>query len=147
MARFRNCICRALARRQFTDGTRIRVYRKLLTDMRAGLPLVRSLDRMVDFASRSGIRPGAPLACILTEWRERLSNGESFGRAVRGWVPEAEEFLLDGQSGRELEEALQHCIELGNVQAGGSRAVLKAFAFPVVFLIGAALFLATIEGS
>lgn len=146
MARFRNCISRALARCQFTDDTRIRVYRRLLTDMRAGVPLVRSLDRMVDFASRSGIRPRAPLACILTEWRERLSNGKSLGQAVSGWVPEAEEFLLDGQSGRELEEALQHCIELGSVQVRVKPGILKVIAFPVVALMGAVLFLATIEG-
>lgn len=129
------------ARLQFNGKVRNKVYKKLSNYLKSGVSLTAALRMMYLHASDDGKKPQAPLAVVLQQWRERIGNGDPFGTAIKGWVPEGDRVLLDGGDKADLKDALLDCIKIQNARARISGTIKKGMAYPIMLLIGALLFL------
>ena len=72
---------------QFSNKTRLKLYRKIASLMRNRFSLMDALDMLHDSASNGGKNPGEPLAIAIAAWGRSLNNGKTFSEALKGWAP------------------------------------------------------------
>ncbi|MDD3370330.1 MAG: type II secretion system F family protein [Alphaproteobacteria bacterium] len=107
---------------------RYRIYRKLEGMLRSNEALSRSLDRLYQNVTEMGKYPNRPAAIALREWFLKDRAGISLSKAMEGWVPTGELYLirageesgalartlnfiqLMGERGREMREAVSYAI-------------------------------------
>ncbi len=114
---------------------RLKLYRKLSALLRNNFTLMDALDRLWMIASKDGKSMGEPFAIAISIWQGRLENGESFSKALRGWVPFRERLMLSVGDVSRLETALVHVIK---VAEGSDRIIaplISAFAYPLFLLV------------
>ncbi len=119
-----------LTRAQFkwNRKTRYRIYRKLEGMLRGNEALSRSLDRLYQNVTEVGKYPKRPAAVALREWFLKDRAGISLSKAMEGWVPTSELYLirageesgalartlafiqLMGERGRQMREAVSYAI-------------------------------------
>ena len=75
---------------QFSNKTRLKLYRKIASLMRNRFSLMDALDMLHDNASNGGRNPGEPLAIAIAAWGRALNNGKTFSDALKGWAPARE---------------------------------------------------------
>jgi type II secretory pathway component PulF len=104
------------ARSQFSEGARLRLYRKITTMLTNGLPLLKVLDELWERASFQGRKPNEPLAIVLADCRRMVKNGFLLCEGLDWWIPATEKMIIMAgeQSGR-LEATLT--VLIGVVQA------------------------------
>jgi len=108
--------------------TRFRIYRKLEGMLRSNEALSRSLDRLYQNVTEMGKYPKRPAAIALREWFLKDRAGISFSKAIEGWVPTGELYLIRageesgalaktlsfiqtmGERGREMREAVSYAV-------------------------------------
>ncbi|PKU22812.1 type II secretion system F family protein [Telmatospirillum siberiense] len=96
------------ARLALTARVRMRLYRKIASLSRTGMPLPRALDAIWQVSSLGGKRSASPLARVVDSWRRKVYDGHTFGKALDGWVPVQEWSLIEagaGDLGQALDEA------------------------------------------
>lgn len=123
------------ARTQFSDTTRLRLYRKIAKMLSNGLPLLKILDELHDRASYHGKKPHEPVAIVLNDCRRMVQNGRLLSEGLEWWVPKAEQMIIMAgeQSGR-LEATLISVIDV--VQSGKKikSVILGGLAYPLAIL-------------
>jgi len=120
---------------QFGARERQRVYRKLATFLRNGVPLNESLRIMYFHASDDGKKANNPTAQILLEWRRAVSNGSSFGKAVAGWVPEGDRILLDAGEQSGLDEAIRDAMFIQNARKKIMSTIFGGMTYPAILTL------------
>ncbi|MDR3438186.1 type II secretion system F family protein [Telmatospirillum sp.] len=125
---------RLWAKASLSSRSRLRLYGKIASLSRTGMPLPRALDAVWQVTSVGGKRATSPQAFVVDAWRRKVYDGYSFGRALEGWVPEREWTIVEAGSG-DLGLALEEASGLIDSSQKMKGAVFTAIGYPL-FLSG-----------
>ena len=115
---------------QFSNKTRLKLYRKIASLMRNRFSLMDALDMLHDNASNGGRNPGEPLAIAIAAWGRALNNGKTFSDALKGWAPARERLMLSVGDVSDLEGALLNLIKVTEGSTKMIRPIIGAIAYP-----------------
>lgn len=133
---------RAWLKFNFGNAQRARIYRKLGSFLKNGVPLPDALRIMWKHATDDGKKPNDPTAQILRMWLDQIGNGRSFGRAVAGWVPNSDRIVIDaGESAGSLAMALENALFIQQSGKKIKSTIVAGLAYPVLLMILALGFL------
>lgn len=124
-----------LAKFQFGGKVRGRTYKKLATFLKNGVPLSEALTIMWRHTSEDGKKRNDPTALILNEWRKRVGNGDTFGTAISGWVPEGDRVIIDGGEKAGLHEAIMDAIKINAAGKKILKTIWLGAAYPIILTI------------
>lgn len=127
---------KAILKLQFGGPQRARVYRKLGSFLKNGVPLPDALRIMWKHATDDGKKPKNPTARILRTWLDQINNGRSFGRAVTGWVPNTDRIVLEaGESAGSLAVALENALFIQESGKKIKSTIIGGLAYPALLLL------------
>ncbi len=124
---------------QFSNKTRLKLYRKIASLMRNRFSLMDALDMLHDSASNGGKNPGEPLAIAIASWGRALNNGKTFSDALHGWAPSRERLMLSVGDVSDLEGALLNLIKVTEGSTKMIRPIIGAIAYPSFLMMMAIL--------
>ncbi len=124
---------------QFSNKTRLKLYRKIASLMRNRFSLMDALDMLHDGASNGGKNPGEPLAIAIAAWGRSLNNGKTFSEALKGWAPDRERLMLSVGDVSDLEGALMNLIKVTEGTTKMIRPIVGAITYPSFLLMMAIL--------
>ena len=119
---------------QFSNKTRLKLYRKIASLMKNRFSLMDALDMLHDGASNGGKNPSEPLAIAIASWGRSLNNGMTFSDALKGWAPDRERLMLSVGDVSDLESALLNLIKVTEGSTKMIRPIVGAITYPA-FLI------------
>lgn len=123
----------------FQGKARVKAYRLLARMTESNVKFKRALELLRDQYNKGGKKPRAPLALMMEEWISRLDEGASTGKMLHGWVPLAEEMVIDaGSRSNRINQALNDAAEISAASNAILWTVLKGLLYPV-FLAAAVL--------
>lgn len=114
----------------FSNETRLKVYRKLASLMRNRFSLMDALDLLHDSVTNGGKNPSEPMAIALASWGKALQNGLPFSDALKGWAPDRERLMLSVGDVSDLEGALLNLIRVTEGSTKMVRPIIGAIAYP-----------------
>ena len=124
---------------QFSNKTRLKLYRKIASLMRNRFSLMDALDMLHDGASNGGKNPGEPLAIAIAAWGRALNNGKTFSEALKGWAPDRERLMLSVGDVSDLESALLNLIKVTEGTTKMIRPIIGAISYPSFLMMMAIL--------
>ncbi len=127
-----------LAKMQFRTSKkqRYRIYRKLEGMLKGNEALSRSLDRLYQNVTEMGKYPKRPAAYALRDWFLKDRTGMPLARAMEGWVPDGELYLIRaGEESGSLAKTLGSIQEMGKRGSQMKQAVFQAVAYPVAMFM------------
>ncbi len=124
---------------QFSNKTRLKLYRKIASLMRNRFSLMDALDMLHDSASNGGKNPGEPLAIAIAAWGRSLNNGKTFSEALKGWAPDRERLMLSVGDVSDLEGALMNLIKVTEGSTKMIRPIIGAISYPSFLMMMAVL--------
>ncbi|MBP3514859.1 MAG: type II secretion system F family protein [Alphaproteobacteria bacterium] len=119
---------------QFSNKTRLKLYRKIASLMKNRFSLMDALDMLHDGASNGGKNPSEPLAIAIASWGRSLNNGMTFSDALKGWAPDRERLMLSVGDVSDLESALLNLIKVTEGSTKMIRPIVGAITYPA-FLV------------
>ena len=124
---------------QFRSNRRMRyrIYRKLEGMLKSNEALSRSLDRLYQNVTEMGKYPKRPAAIALREWFVKDRAGISLSRAMDGWIPTGELYLIRaGEESGALAKTLSFIQTMSERGREMREAVSYAVGYPVfIFLL------------
>lgn len=123
----------------FSNGARLKLYRKIASLMRNRFSLMDALDRLHDGISNGGKNPGEPMAIAIAQWSKHLQNGIPFSDALKGWAPDRERLMLSVGDVSDLESALLNLIRVTEGSAKMIRPIIGAVTYPSFLFMMAVL--------
>lgn len=128
---------------QFSGKDRLRLYRKVARFLRNGVPISQALDIMWNHASDDGKKPKAVQAVVIDEWRKKIKNGASFGRAIEGWVPDKDRIVIEaGETAGRLDTAIENAVFIYEGSKKIRSAIISGLSYPAVLVMVAIGFIA-----
>ena len=124
---------------QFSNKTRLKLYRKIASLMKNRFSLMDALDMLHDGASNGGKNPGEPLAIAIASWGRSLNNGNTFSEALKGWAPDRERLMLSVGDVSDLEGALLNLIKVTEGSTKMIRPIIGAISYPSFLMMMAIL--------
>lgn len=121
----------------FGTQERIRVYEKLHSFLTSNVPLRKALEIMYQHASDDGRKKNAPVAQILLEWTRAIKNGQEFGHAIQGWVPDSERLVIEGGEQASLPDAITRAILITESLRTIVGTIRNGLAYPVMLFCAA----------
>lgn len=130
----------------FSNETRLKIYRKLAALMRNRFSLMDALDMLHDGITNGGKNPSEPMAIALASWGRALQNGLPFSDALKGWAPNRERLMLSVGDVSDLESALLNLIKVTEGSTKMVRPIIGAVSYPsflfmmsilIIYAIGA----------
>lgn len=115
---------------QFSNKTRLKLYRKIASLMKNRFSLMDALDMLHDGASNGGKNPSEPLAIAIASWGRSLNNGMTFSDALKGWAPDRERLMLSVGDVSDLESALLNLIKVTEGSTKMIRPIVGAITYP-----------------
>ena len=115
---------------QFSNKTRLKLYRKIASLMKNRFSLMDALDMLHDGASNGGKNPSEPLAIAIASWGRSLNNGMTFSDALKGWAPDRERLMLSVGDVSDLESALMNLIKVTEGSTKMIRPIVGAITYP-----------------
>lgn len=115
---------------QFSNKTRLKLYRKIASLMKNRFSLMDALDMLHDGASNGGKNPSEPLAIAIAAWGRSLNNGMTFSDALKGWAPDRERLMLSVGDVSDLESALMNLIKVTEGSTKMIRPIVGAITYP-----------------
>ncbi|MFR3313768.1 MAG: type II secretion system F family protein [Alphaproteobacteria bacterium] len=119
---------------QFSNKTRLKLYRKIASLMKNRFSLMDALDMLHDGASNGGKNPSEPLAIAIASSGRSLNNGMTFSDALKGWAPDRERLMLSVGDVSDLESALLNLIKVTEGSTKMIRPIVGAITYPA-FLV------------
>ncbi|MFA4994426.1 MAG: type II secretion system F family protein [Bdellovibrionales bacterium] len=124
---------------QFRNNRRVRyrIYRKLEGMLKSNEALSRSLDRLYQNVTEMGKYPNRPAAIALREWFLKDRAGISLSKAMDGWVPTGELYLVRaGEESGALAKTLSFIQTMSEKGRAMREAVTYAVGYPFfIFLL------------
>lgn len=121
---------------------RIRVYEKLNTFLTSNVSLRQALEIMYQHASDDGRKKNAPVALILLDWLRAIKNGQSFGHAIQGWVPDSDRLVIEGgEQAGSLPQAIERAILVSESLRNIVATIRNGLAYPCLLFTAAIGFL------
>lgn len=125
----------------FSNKTRLKMYRKIASLMSNRFSLMDALDLLYDGASNGGKSPGEPIAIAIAAWSKSLQNGLTFADALKGWAPARERLMLSTGDVSNLESALLNLIKVTEGTTKMVRPIIGAIAYPAFLIFMSVLIL------
>lgn len=130
------------ARSQFSDGERLRLYRKIAKMLGSGLPLMKILEDLRRRASDNDRKPNEPLAIILDDCRRMVQNGHLLSDGLSWWVPRTEQMIImAGEQSGKLESTLLSVVEVVRASRKIKSLILGGLAYPLAVLALVAVYI------
>lgn len=127
---------------QFGAAQRIRVYQKLNRFLSSSVSLRQALEIMYQHASEDGRKPKNPTAVILLQWLRSVKNGQSFGQAIQGWVPDGDRLVIEGgEAAGNLPQSIERAVLISESLRLIVSTILGGIAYPVMLFLAAIGFL------
>lgn len=127
---------------QFGAAQRIRVYQKLNRFLSSSVSLRQALEIMYQHASEDGRKPKAPTAVILLQWLRSVKNGQSFGQAIQGWVPDGDRLVIEGgEAAGNLPQSIERAVLISESLRLIVSTIVSGIAYPVMLFLAAIGFL------
>ncbi len=118
---------------QFGIGTRMALYKKLMSFLKQGVPLMEVLIKFHELYAR---KKGDPRAVALNDWINAMKRGESFSQAIASWVPPSEVMLIEaGERSGSIVNSLQQAIEVTEAVKAMKKAIIGGLAYPAILLL------------
>ena len=116
---------------RMSGGTRMRIYRKLISLLHNRFSLMDALDRIRGIITNDGRNPDEPMALALLYWQRSLQNGNSFSVALEGWAPARERLMLSVGDVSNLAGALENLIKVTEGTKRMTAPLVGALAYPM----------------
>jgi type II secretory pathway component PulF len=127
---------------QFGAAQRIRVYQKLNRFLSSSVSLSRALEIMYQHASEDGRKPNDPTAVILLHWIRSVKNGQSFGQAIQGWVPDGDRLVIEGgEAAGNLPQAIERAVLISESLRLIVSTIVTGIGYPVMLFLAAVGFM------
>lgn len=127
---------------QFGATERTRVYQKLNRFLSSSVSLRQALEIMYQHASEDGRKPKNATAQILLEWVRATKNGQPFGHAIQGWVPDGDRLVIEGgEAAGNLPQAIERAVMISESLKLIISTIVGGLAYPVMLFIAAIGFL------
>ena len=114
----------------FSNASRLKIYRKLASLLRNRFSLMDALDMLHDGLTNGGKKQGEPMAIAMASWGHALQNGVPFSDALKGWAPDRERLMLSVGDVSNLENALMNLIKVSEGSTRMIRPIVSAIAYP-----------------
>ena len=114
----------------FSNASRLKIYRKLASLLRNRFSLMDALDMLHDGLTNGGKKQGEPMAIAMASWGHALQNGVPFSDALKGWAPDRERLMLSVGDVSNLENALMNLIKVSEGSTRMIRPITAAIAYP-----------------
>lgn len=121
----------AMAVCRLSSGTRLRIYRKLMSLLRNRFSLMDALDRIRDIITNDGKNPGEPMALALMYWSRSLQNGNPLSVAIEGWAPPKERLMLSVGDVSHMDGALENLIKVTEGTKKMTAPLVGAISYPM----------------
>lgn len=126
---------------QFSNKTRLKMYRKIASLMANRFSLMDALDMLYNGASDNGKNPYEPMAIAIVSWMKTLQNGLTFADALKGWAPARERLMLSTGDVSNLESALLNLIKVTEGSTKMIRPIVGSIAYPAFLAMMSVLIL------
>ena len=121
-----------LLKLRFKLKDRISIYEKLQSYIEEEFPVYDSLlkfkqryDKKKDFKGK-----------IIGFWLEKIKKGDSFSKAIAGWVPESElNLIAAGENGTGIADGLKEAIKFANSTQKIKSTIIGGAMYPIVLLL------------
>lgn len=122
-------------RMQFGGAKRLATYRKLIRYLKNGVKLTDALEILWRHASEDGKKPKNAVAIAVDHWLRAVQNGLTFGRAIRGWVPEKDRRVIEaGEEAGRLETALENAIFIAENERKIKSTLIAGLFYPIILI-------------
>ena len=121
----------AMAICRMSGGTRLRIYRKLMSLLKNRFSLMDALDRIHGIITNDGKNPGEPMALALMYWSRSLQNGNPLSVAIEGWAPPKERLMLSVGDVSHLDGALENLIKVTEGTKKMTAPLVGAISYPM----------------
>ena len=126
------------AKTQFGTAVRVRLYKKLASLLRNGVPLVAALKMLHKQESKGGKKKDDPVSLILADFISVIENGGAASKAFAPWIPLSESMLIQaGEKAGDLPGALSSAIEVMQSSSQMKSALTGGLAYPLMLLVAA----------
>lgn len=125
----------------FSNETRLKIFRKIASLMSNRFSLMNALDMLYDGASNGGKNPNEPIAIAIASWARSLQNGSNFSDALKGWAPDRERLMLSVGDVSDLEGAILNLIKVTEGSTKMIRPIISAIAYPAFLMMMSVLIL------
>lgn len=123
------------AKRHFTGARKARVYNKLASFLDTGVPLRKALEILVIHTTHDGKKPNAPMATVMRDWLDKVCNGMTLGRAVKGWVSDSDRIIIEaGEKAGTLPDALKNALFIEQSNKKIRSTILGGLAYPLLLI-------------
>ena len=116
---------------RMSGGTRMKIYRKLISLLRNRFSLMDALDRIRGIITNDGKNPDEPMALAILYWSRSLQNGNPFSVALEGWAPASERLMLSVGDVSHLEGALENLIKVTEGTKKMKEPLVSAISYPM----------------
>lgn len=116
---------------RMSGGTRMKIYRKLISLLRNRFSLMDALDRIRGIITNDGKNPDEPMALAILYWSRELQNGHPFSVALEGWAPASERLMLSVGDVSNLENALENLIKVAEGTKKMKEPLVSAISYPM----------------
>jgi len=117
---------------KFSLEQRISIYEKLKSYTEEEFPVY---DSLLKFKTRYEKKRDFK-AKIIGVWLEKMKMGDSFSKAISGWVPEAELNLISaGETGRGIEVGLGEAIKFARAAQEIKSAIVGGITYPAILTL------------
>lgn len=116
---------------RMSDGTRMQIYRKLISLLRNRFSLMDALDRIRGIITNDGKNPDEPMALAILYWTRALQNGSPFSVALEGWAPASERLMLSVGDVSNMEGALENLIKVTEGTKKMKEPLISALSYPM----------------
>ncbi len=121
----------AMAICRMSGGTRLRIYRKLMSLLKNRFSLMDALDRIHGILTNDGKNPGEPMALALMYWSRSLQNGNPLSVAIEGWAPPKERLMLSVGDVSHMDDALANLIKVTEGTKKMTAPLVGAISYPM----------------
>lgn len=120
---------------QFNSKTRLRIYRKIGTMVKYGIPLQRVLEMLYMQASGNGKNPNSASALILKSWVKDIKNGHPLSVAAGPWIPDNERMMIEaGEESQSLPDSLDDLAKITQGMQKIRGTVIGGVIYPIILL-------------
>ena len=127
---------RKLAKLQFGNSIRLKIYKKLASLIKNGVQVKDALEIIKKQASRGGKRNTDPIPVAVNEWIRRLKTGDTLANSMGDWIGFEDRMLIQaGEESGDVATGLMSVINANKARKEIISNIVKGLAYPCVILL------------
>lgn len=127
---------RKLAKLQFGNAVRLKIYKKLASLIKNGVQVKDALEIIKKQAGRGGKRNTDPIPMAISEWVRRLKTGDTLANSMGDWIGFEDRMLIQaGEEAGDVATGLLSVINASKARKEIVSNIVKGLAYPCVILL------------